>query len=66
MIFIYLCGSIFAHPALYSQNILGTTVNIEDFRLARECAGGDERAMKELYSKLEKMEVYDDATDGNN
>ena len=51
MIFIYLCGSIFAHPALYRQNILGTTVNIEDFRLARECAGGDERAMKELYSR---------------
>ena len=23
-------------------------------------------SMKELYSKLEKMEVYDDATDGNN
>lgn len=51
MIFIYLCGSIFAHPALYRQNILGTTVNIEDFRLARECASGDERAMKELYSR---------------
>ena len=51
MIFRYLCGSIFTHPALYRQNILGTTVNIEDFRLARECAGGDERAMKELYSR---------------
>ena len=51
MIFRYLCGSIFAPPALYRQNILGTTVNIEDFRLARECAGGDERAMKELYSR---------------
>lgn len=38
-------------PALYRQNILGTTVNIEDFQLARECAGGDERAMKELYSR---------------
>ncbi|MBQ8500578.1 MAG: RNA polymerase sigma factor [Bacteroidales bacterium] len=24
---------------------------MEDFRLARECAGGDERAMKELYSR---------------
>lgn len=26
-------------------------INIEDFQLARECADGDERAMKELYSR---------------
>ena len=27
------------------------TVNIEDLQLAKACAGGDEKAMKELYSR---------------
>ena len=48
----YLRGSILYNSALLIQkNQLAEIINIEDIELAKQCARGDEKARKELYTR---------------